>query len=266
MVVFYNMTENEVKNYNDFHLSIEVSSEKISFLLIDKATAKPIALENFSLSGALSETLNKSEILKKSSPSSVSCSVVNSLFTLMPSSIFSEEKIDTYLSFCTPKSENEVMALADNHQKRKIVSCYFLDKNIRESILQVFPYASFKHTTTILCDSLPDGFHINFSEESSYEIISIVNNQLVFCNRFHFENHEESLYYITLVAEKLKIAIKETKISLSGIVNKNGDMLSFWKQFIPKENITFNEIETSQLNAVSRHQYFTLHKQFSCVS
>ena len=267
MVVFYNMTESEVKNYANFHLSIESSLSQISLLLIDKSTGKSIAIEHLKLisDSNIKQVLGSSEIVSKCTPSSVSCSIINSTFTLVPSSIFSENNIHQYLSLSTSESETDSIANIDNHQKNQAVTCYVIERNIRESLLSIFPNSIFKHISTILCDSVKDGLHINHSEEKSYEIVYKKNSKLIFCNRYTYENKDESLYFLSLIAEKLKLDLNKTNISLSGIVNKNGDMFSFWKQFIPEENLIFSEIETSQLNAVSRHQYFTLHKQFSCV-
>ena len=93
MVVFYHMTENEVKNYDNFHLSIELNSQFIHFLLIDKSNKKPIAIESFSLENKeLNVIFNESEIIQKTAQATVSCAIQNSFFTLVPNSIFQENE------------------------------------------------------------------------------------------------------------------------------------------------------------------------------
>ena len=266
MVVFYNMTESEVKSYTNFHLSIEFSELQISLLLTDKASSKAIAIEHILLgeNPNLRDKLQDSEITSKSSPASVSCVVINSLFTLVPNSIFIEDNTSVYLKTLVnlPK---ELSSMVDKHTSREITTCFGCPNPIKEAVLQLFPNAGFKHISSVLSNSIQNGFHINFSGKSNFEITVIKEKKLLFFNRFTFENIDESFYFITLVTEKLKLNLTETKISISGNVNKNEDILTFWKQFIPKENLIFNEVETTQLNAVSTHQYFTLHKQFSCV-
>ncbi len=265
MVVFYNMTESEVKSYTNFHLSIEVLKTTISLLLIDKSNSKPVAIEHLVLKDdKVKKTLSSSEIIDKTNPDTISCSIINSYFTLVPKSIFSEESIQSYLSTAvTIPDDFEVTK--DTLSKREIVCCFAMDTKVKNTVLSVFPNAQFNHISSILCDSVSNGFHINFSTKQNFEVTVIKDNKLLFFNRFEFENKDESFYFLTLIAEKLNLNLAETKISLSGIVNKNGDMLSFWSQFLPKENLTFNEVETTQLNAISTHQYFTLHKQYPCV-
>ena len=108
---------------------------------------------------------------------------------------------------------------------------------------------------------------LNFSAQE-FSLLAQANNNsnaLVFYNRYTFDNEEESLYYLSLVAQKLTLNLAETKIGISGYVDKKGETLSFWNQFIPEENTIFNEIEATQLNALSTHRHFALHKQFACV-
>ena len=265
MVVFYNMTENEVKNFSNFHLSIEILEDKLAFLLVNKTNGKPIAIEHLDRqNSSLKEVFDRSEIISKSSPESVSCAIVNSYFSLIPNAIFSESKVLFYLSSCVELPKNYT-ATEDKHTKRDIVSCYGISTELKKELLSVFPSAQFKHISSILCDSLQDGFHVNFSTENHFEVIVIQNKELHFFNRFTIENKDESFYYLTLIAEKLSLKLAKTRISVSGIVDKNGAILSFWNQFLPKENLTFNEVEITQLNAISTHNHFTLHKQYSCV-
>ena len=108
-------------------------------------------------------------------------------------------------------------------------------------------------------------FLIIAATQLGIEITAIENKKLIFFNRFIAENTDETLYYLSLVAEKLKLDIQKIKIGLSGMIGPKDEKYLFWSQFIPKENLNFNEIETSQLNAISTHRFFTLHKQIQCV-
>jgi hypothetical protein len=145
------------------------------------------------------------------------------------------------------------------------VACFAMSKLQNEELLALFPTVKTKHISSILCDSVSEGIHINFSSELSYEIVIKKSKQLKYFNRFSFENEEESMYFLSLIAEEHKLNLTKEKLHLSGKIFSDSTTLSFWKQFIPSENIIFNDIETSQMNAVSRHQFFTLYKQHSCV-
>ncbi len=265
MVVFYHMTENEVKNYDNFHLSIEINTHFTHFLLVDKSTKKAVAMESIEINKRdLSLVFHESEIIQKSNQDTVSCAFQNSHFTLIPNSIFQENESSAYLKF----SQTEVSSLDVNHDKlvkHEIANCYGIEKEAKEFLSGLFPNIQYKHIGSILIDSLTDGFHVNFSTDNQFEITVIENKKLLFFNRFVSENTDETLYYLSLVAEKLKLDIQKIKIGLSGMIGQNDENFLFWSQFIPKENLNFNEIDASQLNAISTHRFFTLHKQIQCV-
>lgn len=265
MVVFYHMTEDEVKNYDNFHLSIEINSHFIHFLLVDKSTTNAVAIESIPLDkNTLSSALKSSEILAKAKQESISCVIQNSNFTLVPNAIFQESKKNSYLQFNQANLDSFTITF-DKLVKQEISNCYGIDKTIKKTLSSLFPNIQYKHLGSVLIDSLQDGFHINFSADQEFEIIVIEDKKLVFFNRFVAENTDETLYYLSLVAEKLKLDIQKIKLNLSGMINSKSEKFLFWSQFIPKENLNFNEIETSQLNAISTHRFFSLHKQIQCV-
>jgi hypothetical protein len=259
------MTENEVKNYANFHLSIEINSQFIHLLLIDKSNKKAVAMESISLGEKeLSSVFNESDIIQKSTQDTVSCTIQNSAFTLIPNSIFQENESSTYLDF--NQSSIDSFEVTNNKLvKQEITNCFGIDKASKEILSGLFPNIKYLHIGSVLIDSLSDGFHVNFSSEKEFEVIVIENKKLLFFNCFIAENTDETLYYLSLVAEKLKFDIQKIKIGLSGMIGPKDENFLFWSQFIPKENLNFNEIETSQLNAISTHRFFTLHKQIQCV-
>ena len=266
MVVFYDIPQDEVKSYLNFHLSIELTSNSVSLLLVDKKNQKPVAIENISLKDiSLDLALNKSEIVSETTPNSVSCGIVNSIFTLVPVPLFSDNNKEEYLSFSS-ESSSDYTVLADKHLKNEVITCFGIENKIQKTVLSFFPLATFKHNSSVLSDSLSSGFHVNFVGTNEFEAIIIKDKKLLFYNYYSCDGNEEIMYYLTLIAEKHSINLTETSMKFSGVVEKKGETISYISQFIPSENLTFNEIETSQLNAVSTHRYFTLHKQFSCVS
>jgi len=265
MVVFYNMTENEVKSYPNFHLSIEIYPQRVSLLLVNKKNAKPEAIEHLSgNSQDFTQLISQSKITSIATPNSVSATLINSLFSLVPRALYQEEHKETYLSQVVSLS-TEHKVKSDSFLTQDIVTCYGINTELETQLLTKFPTVQIKHISSILCDLLLDGVAVNFSSPNSYEIVVKQDKKLLFFNRFEFENKDESMYYLGLVMDELGIAIRTTKFQLSGEISKEGETLSFWNQFIPQENITFNDIEASQLNAIARHQFFTLHKQHSCV-
>lgn len=265
MVVFYNMSEDEVKSYTNFHLSIELNKSEISLLLVDNENSKPEAIEHISGdSFSVKKLINSSEILAIATPKTVSCVVTNSQFTLVPKALYSPSNKADFLDQVVDLN-SDVMVKEDQFLNNETVACFAMSKQQNEELLTLFPTVKIKHISSILCDSIADGISINFSTELSYEIAIKKEKKLLYFNRFSFENEEESLYYLSLITEEHKLNLTKEKLHLSGKIFSDSATLSFWKQFIPSENITFNDIETSQMNAVSRHQFFTLYKQHSCV-
>lgn len=265
MVVFYNMTENEVKSYTNFHLSIELNGNEINLLLVDNENSKPEAIEHLDLnSNTPKELIESSDILSLASPRTVSCVVINSEFTLVPKALYSSSNKEDYLNQVIDLNPEQIVK-EDLFLNEETVACFAMNKELNSQLLTLFPTLKTKHISSIICDTVTDGIHINFSSELSYEIAIKKEKKLLYFNRFSFENQDESLYYLSLIAEKHNLNLSTDKLYLTGKIFAESETLSFWKQFIPEENITFNDIEASQMNAVSRHQFFTLYKQHSCV-
>lgn len=265
MVVFYNMTENEVKSYSNFHISIEINENQISLLLVNKENSKPESIEHISReSKTFEEAIKSSEIVSLVTPQTVSCTVVNSHFTLVPKALYNTELKENYLKQITQLLDTQIVK-EDELMNKEIISCFAMERELNSNLLKVFPTVKTKHISSVLCDSAPEGVSINFSTELSYEVVIKKEKKIMYFNRFQFENKDESIYYLSLIAEKHGINLAKEPLNLSGKIFADSETLLFWKQFIPEENITFNAIEVSQMNAVSRHQFFTLHKQHSCV-
>ncbi len=264
MVVFYDMQQDEVINYPNFHLSIELSANQLLLLLIDKQTNSTTARETIHITSGLVDAFKKSEIVTLANPNSVSCSIANELFTLIPRAIFSEDELSTFLNF-NVNLENDITLLYTELTNKELVVGFGISKDAYLKITKQFPQVQFIHQAAVLIKSLPNGLHVNFNDSTSLQIVQLKENKLVFYNQYQFESPEESMYYLGLVAEKLGLNLQKERISISGNVKNNGEILFFWKQFLPEENTIFNEIETSQANVLSTHQYYTLHKQFQCV-
>ena len=265
MVVFYNMSENEVKSYPDFHLSIEIYLNRVSLLLVNKQNSKPEAIEHLARDNQdFGELIEQSSIVSLASPSTISATLINSVFSLVPKALFQEENTELYLAQVADISQNHLVK-SDTFITQNIITCFVIDSGIHAQLISKFPTVQLKHISSVLCDSISDGVAINFSSPNSYEIAIKQEKKLTYFNRFEFENKDESLYYLGLAMEKHGLDMAQTKFQLSGEIFKDGETLSFWNQFIPQENITFNAIAASQLNAIARHQFFTLHKQHSCV-
>ncbi|MDG1176266.1 MAG: DUF3822 family protein [Flavobacteriales bacterium] len=264
MVVFFDMQQDEVTNYSNFHLSLELSANELHLLLTDKQTNSTTARQTIHLTSNLTDAFNKSEIVSIANPNSVSCAIVNDLFSLIPRAIFSESELPTFLDFNVGLKEDTAPYFTEIENKELIVG-FGISKENLQIITKQFPQVQFMHQATVLIQSLSNGLHVNFNDSSSFQITEIKENKLVFYNQYQFESPEEGMYYLGLVAEKLGLDLQKERISISGNVKKEGDILSFWRQFLPEENTIFNEIETSQANVLSTHQYYTLHKQFQCV-
>jgi hypothetical protein len=99
---------------------------------------------------------------------------------------------------------------------------------------------------------------------SSFEIIAIKNQDLIFYNTFEYSTKEDFIYYILFTLEQLKLDPETIKTGLIGTINKDDELFKIIYKYIrfvefSKPNYTY----TTENNLDYNHSDFTLLNSFS---
>ncbi len=170
-------------------------------------------------------------------------------FTLIPNALFEEEHKATYATFNFNLKE-DYKVLTSKLTKYNLTICYAINEIMFHKLNTLVPGIQFNHYGKPLIESIDNEFHVHFVGKNQLEITVSERNTLLFYNRFYCNNKEESLYYLSLVLEKLNKDIKLQPFVLSGNINSTSEIYNFWKTYIPEKNIKIYQTDKTKWSNV----------------
>lgn len=264
-------------------LCIEVGKDRFRFLVLD-ADRHGCWLEDYTFSSLLSDR-PVSEVLSAlflqhpllqplntNQPwQEVRVSLNSTSFTLIPAPLFRKEYASSYLSLvrggALPTHE---YAQAYQH-KEGFYSVFNVEYALSEYLSATYPLqtVTFVHQTSALIQATasspqaaPDAPTLWFYFEDEFvTILSRVNGQLHYCNRFGFRNPNDLTYYVLYVIDELKLVPRSVSVLLYGEITPFAETYLHLAQFLPR--LTFGHTPsgltfTNDFNDLPEHRYFSL--------
>jgi len=274
-----NKSSAEYNNPEENHLSIQISLDGFSFCAINKLSKSVESLSHtpFSISSSLPhkhlenvrEVFENEPVLQKKF-SSVSVTHVNNLASIVPKALFDENSLPQYLKYNLKIYKNDYITF-DQMPNHDLVNIYIPFVNINNFLFDKFGEFEFKHSATVLLQSLLDVYR--FSEkphffvnvrENHFDLVAIANNQLQLFNCFTYENKADFIYFILFTAEQLNFNPEYFELVLMGNVIKNDTLYEIAYQYI--RNVTLIEsrnnlvLNNSFTDDIQRQFYILLHQ------
>jgi hypothetical protein len=202
---------------------------------------------------------------------SVSLSIVNKNYTLVPKGIFDETAIDSYLKF--------------NLGNINGVACYDSINSIGANIV----YAENNPITNKIHESLPGIKTMHFGksileafsiedqnsnpnlfvhiQENRFDISCFQNKKLQFFNSFEYKTAEDFIYFLLYVMEQLQIDRETCKLNLCGEIEENSSIYKLVFKYI--RNIEMLSRPKSAkysliLNEIPKSYHYSLFNQYLC--
>lgn len=149
-------------------------------------------------------------------------SLADSLYTLVPNSLFDPTKKQDYLAF-NHKIEDlsQFTFYSKNLDSLQAVLIYALPRNLDFMLRAKLPVFVQTHAVEALIESLnlnewlPNQLHIHIHQER-FEVIYFPKKKLQFCNSFTYKSSEDFIYFLLYVMEQLKLDREKTEIILHG--------------------------------------------------
>jgi hypothetical protein len=227
-------------------LSIQISLNGLSFCVLDSVENSIIKQEHlsfeeevipFQLLKNLKEILEKFEITKMAF-SQITVIHRNPLFTIVPKALFNANELPNYLKFNAKILANDHVAY-DEIKNYDIVTIYVPFANVNNYIYELFGEFEYKHSGTILIESLLNNFtggketicyaHIT---EQQVDITVISNKNLLFFNSFTFHTKEDFIYYILFTIEQLKLDTETIKVRLFGAIEEDDELYKLLFKYV----------------------------------
>ena len=256
------MTE-KIKTFNssEFNkLSIQVSLNGLSFCVLDTVDHKielsdAISFEKertpYGLQKGLVALLERNSLSKKTF-SEVLVIHRNSLFSLVPKSLFNEENLANYLKFNSKILATDHISF-DELDDLDIVNVYISYMNVNNYIYELFGEFTYKHNGSVLLETLLKSnttenkpiCYVN-SLHSQMDIVVISQKKLLFYNSFKYHTKEDFIYYLLFTYEQLKLKTEKTALKLFGSIQKDDELYALCYQYIKNvsiynSNLPFND-------------------------
>jgi len=227
-------------------MSIQIRLSGLSFCILNRSSntielIQHIHLEKkatpYELLNELKSTIGSNLDLQQSFDSII-CIYQNELSCLVPNHLFDEDNMANYLKFNAKILKTDYISF-DSLATIDSSNVYVPLININNYIFETFGSFDYKHASTVMIETLLQQtshnteatFYINVND-TTFEIISIENKQLVFYNTFEYSSKEDFLYYVLFTIEQLKLNPETIKIVLIGKIDTNDAIYTILYKYI----------------------------------
>ncbi len=239
-------------------LSVQISLNGLSFLVTDPLKKEVFYEEvHFAETTTPEETLyaleknfDSTEILHQKF-STVSVVYDTSIYTLVPSEIFDENKASDYLKFNSKILATDFIA-NETFNNNEIVTVYVPFININNYFFDKFGSFNYYHSITILAEKLLAVEKNNESvkvylhvAENMFHLMAIEDGNLKLGNTYSYKTAEDFCYYALFTFEQLRYNPDKVEVVLSGTIQKDSDLYSLLFTYV--RNISFLNLALSEI-------------------
>ena len=253
----------QVNTKTDCSISIELGLNGLSYAIFNSQQLVGIEWYNTPLSN-LEDTIRNSHWLQKEFNTSHICSTTSKA-TLIPTSLFDEEKKAQYLAFNHKKVE-QLDVLNDTIEPIDSMCVYGVSKAEKDIVSTFFSKSTFSHFST---KYIPFFLTENKNIQSQKMLVNVTYNQLyisvlqnsnlAFFNVFRFSSAHDCTYYILFVCEQLKLNPETLLLELSGNVNKESEIYQLVYTYIRSVSFRKSQQRISPvIEGLERHSHFPL--------
>ena len=253
-------------------LAIQVSLNGLSFATFDTLTNKAtklqkVVLDNVNLTTKIEDLFaeafqNNPEL--KAGYDEVVIIHSNNLSTFVPTALFDEDYLGSYLQFNTKVFETDFFAFDElgNYEMNNVYIPYV---NLNNYFIDQFGTFDYKHSNTILVKKLLDASKNN--EESKmfvhvsdthFEIVVIQNQKLQLYNSFDYKAPEDFIYYILFTAEQLLLNPESFKLELMGKIAEGDSLYTIAYKYVRNTNLFDVSFMQSGLTDAEKREHFIL--------
>jgi Protein of unknown function (DUF3822) len=228
------------------HLSISIQTDWVICSVLDLQLNKivkiserphhiPYAKENSQHS--LKKILQ--EISEKHTFKSISVSLRNEYYTLVPSGIFDETTQRSFLELNHNIQFPELIK-ADFIYSLNSYAVHYFPENLYLDIISVFPTSRLFHHISILAEMLIRENKFSKSKNSylfldneNFDLVVFDKNKLLLCNNYKFQTKEDVLYFYLNSIEQLKLQLNEVQVYLMGKTENQTDLHEIFENYHP---------------------------------
>ncbi len=247
------------------NLTIQVSLNGLTFCVLDTLINKPVLLKNIFFDSFQSSTKIEdlfTSVFKENTELNHKYDEIviihsNNLSTFVPSALFNEEFLGSYLQYNTKVFETDFFAF-DTLEKYEMNNVFIPYVNMNNFFIDQYGTFDYKHANTILVSKLLDLSKNNEERKmfihvskTHFEIVVLQNQKLHLSNSFDYKTPEDFIYYILFTAEQLQLNPENFKLELLGTIVENDSLFQIAYKYI--RNISLLDVSNAN-NSLSEHE------------
>ena len=242
------------KNYKK--LSIQVSLSGLSYCCFDTlnnviTSFKEIQFDTSNKTAKIENLFSdafKNNPELKESYDDVMVIHTNNLSTFVPTALFDENYLGSYLQYTTKVFETDFFTF-DRIPNYQMNTVYIPYVNINNFLIDNVGSFNYKHANSILVEKILDNSRnnddkkmvVNFNS-GNFEIIVVQNQKLLLFNSFEYQTPEDFIYYILFTAEQLSMNPESFKLELLGTITESDPFYEIAYKYI--RHISFLDVTT----------------------
>ena len=180
----------------------------------------------------------------------------NNLSTFVPTALFDEHYLGSYLQYNTKVFETDFFAY-DEVATYQMNAVYIPYVNINNFFVDEFGTFVYKHSHTVLVSKLLDLSKNKDDKKmfvhmaaNHFEIIVVQNQNLLLFNSFEYKTPEDLIYYLLFTAEQLNLNPETMKLEFLGDITEDDAFFRIAYKYIRNVSL-FDMTELQQNNSFS---------------
>jgi hypothetical protein len=181
----------------------------------------------------------------------------NNLSTFVPTALFDEDYLGSYLQYNTKVFETDFFAF-DEIASYQMNAVYIPYVNINNFFVDEFGTFIYKHAHTTLVSKLLE-LSKNVDEkkmfvhmaQGHFEIIVVQNQHLLLFNSFDYKNPQDLIYYLLFTAEQLNLNPETMKLEFIGDISEDDAYFKIAYKYIRYVSL-FDTSDLQQYNSFSK--------------
>ncbi|WP_159023196.1 DUF3822 family protein [Formosa sp. L2A11] len=260
-------TNNSTHNTTHIELSIQISLSGLSFCILNSETQEVEVLNHKDFKKHETpyrllehvKSLFENETCLQQEFSNIQIIHSNELSTLVPSPLFSKDRLADYLKYNSKILKSDFITF-DAIEINDSINVYVPYVNVNNFIYEQFGEFTFKHFSTVLIESIlqieknadQPKLYIHVGPKN-FEILSVATGMLQFYNSFEYSSKEDFIYYLLFTLEQLKLNPETIPLVFVGDIEENSDLYDIAYKYVRhvsfgkhKNNFTFNKQPKTQ--------------------
>lgn len=249
------------------NLVLQVSLTDVSFCIKDTLRNKIETVQRFAFDAVsnpnqMEDSLNKvfnaiPEL--KASFDEITVLHNNNLLTFVPSVLFDERYLSSYLQYNTKVFESDFYT-HDVISNYEINTVYIPYVNINNYLIDHFGSFNYRHSFSVLVKKALD-YSKNIDEpqlyvhiqKENFQIIAVKNQKLLLFNTFDYKTEEDFIYYLLFTAEQLNLNPETLQLKLIGNINADSDLYKIAYKYIRNVSLFFDNYNVN--DDLSKYEY-----------